>query len=125
VNDGVPVYIAQVSYDFEVFEPDWAHSRTPSGLKPIGELFLDEILPSFLVKIMRLSHNQGMIIGVAGCHSLMDGNSIEILLQAWAAISRGVPPESPCLDRQLIHAMGPPQFKHPEFRWCRQELEPS
>ncbi|KAI8056260.1 transferase [Syncephalis plumigaleata] len=123
-DDGIPVYVAQASYGYEVFEPDWAHSRTPAGLEPIAEVVPDETLPTFLVKITRLARNQGVIIGVAGYHAMMDGNSVEILMQAWAAISRGVPPEPSYLDRGLVRVTGPPQFEHPEFRWFHQELEP-
>ncbi|KAI9591066.1 transferase [Syncephalis fuscata] len=123
-GDGVPVYITQVSYGFEVFGPDWPHSRTPLGLEPIGEILPDETSPSLLIRITYLRDNQGVIIGVAGRHSVMDGNSIETLLQTWAAITRGAQPELPCLDRHLIHATGPPSHNHPEFRWFEQEMHP-
>ncbi|RKP28057.1 transferase [Syncephalis pseudoplumigaleata] len=123
-SDGVPVYVEQAAYGFEVFGRSWPHAQTPAGLEPIGEVVPDETLPLFLVKITRLHNNEGVVIGTAGCHNMMDGHSIEILLQAWAAISRGALPDAPVLDRHLVRVTGQPQFRHPEFRWMHQAIEP-
>ncbi|RKP26563.1 transferase [Syncephalis pseudoplumigaleata] len=106
--EGVRYRESQCDKDIAAFNPSWPLSCIPPEWRATSWK-AEKDMP-VAIHVTRFANNSGLVICLSGNHQIADGNGWSMLIQAWAAFTRGETPAPPVHDRQLLRL--PEEHRH-------------